>query len=118
MSFNIAEAKKVIPTLRSHQFHPGGNIMLAAADLLDSAIGDTANSMSQVRTAEAETMKVRKDYENALLEIKELREKADLGASAIEMLKIVAATKKGASAAAKDWLVNAKIVEPEAPKAN
>ncbi len=116
MAFNITDAKRLIPTLRAHQQHPGGNLMLMAADQLDAAISDAAGTMSLVRTAEAETVKVRKDYESALLEIKELREKAAVGESAIEMLKVIATMKKGASAAAAGWLTEKGVVQPEAPK--
>ncbi len=114
MSFDTILAKSVINSLRAHSRGPGGEIMEKAANILQDALIDALTAVAQVRGAEAEAIKAKNLYEDALLEIKRLRESSAMGEAAIVVLRDVASTKKGASSKAHLWLeANGKL--PPAP---
>lgn len=104
--FDTIAAKKTINSLQSHRMQPGGELMEKAADLLREALADAGTSMSQIRTAEAEAIGAKKRLEIELLEMKRLRDALTVAEVGIEVLKKVAATKKGASKIAQEWLVS------------
>lgn len=114
MPFDTIEAKKIINSLRAHTRQPGGELMERAANMLDSALSDAISAIAQVRAAEAEAIKAKGQYEDALLENKRLREESTRGKAAIELLVELADTKKGASTKARDWLL-ARSLMPPAP---
>ena len=118
MSFDTIEAKKIINTLRAHTRGPGGEVMEKAAISLQDALTDAMTAVAQVRGAEAEAIKAKGLYEDALLENKRLRDIRDLCDKALAVIREIAANKKGASQKAADWLTANKLasvtVAPEA----
>lgn len=104
MPFDTLAAKKIIHVLEAHRNHPGGEIMLKAAEQLKAATDDAGNSMGQIRAAETVAAEAKGKYDGALLEIKALREKAPLLEGALTALREVATTKRGAQKIAMDFL--------------
>lgn len=117
MPFDTIEAKKIINTLRAHTRGPGGEVMEKAANSLQEALTDAMTAVSQVRGAEAEALKARGQYEDALLENKRLRESRDLCDKAVVVLRDIATNKKGASQKAADWLTAHKLAPVVVPAA-
>jgi hypothetical protein len=112
MPFDTASARKVIISLQAHRSHPGGEMMVKAADLLNDALTDSVGAMTAIRAAEADALKAKRDNEGALLEIKELRERVAVGDAAVETLKQVAAAKKGAGKIAEAFLIERGLIAP------
>lgn len=113
MPFDTLQAKKLISSLNAHAARPGGDLMAMAAASLQEALSDTTNSVAAVRAAESEALKAKRNYDDCLLEIKQLREFEVKGKAAIETLTEIASAKKGASQKAKDWLVAQGLANPE-----
>lgn len=104
MPFDTTEARRLVASLQAHQRHPGGELMLKAAQCLNEALEDAAGAMGRIRSAEAEAEKQKTAYDSALLEIKTARERALVTEEALGVVKQIAETKKGASKVAIDWL--------------
>lgn len=104
MPFDTIAAKKVINALHQMERRPGGDLMLMAAQHLESAVADVGNSMALIRTAESEAITAKDRLAQELLETKRLREILAVKDTAIVALVQVAQTKKGAAKIAQDWL--------------
>lgn len=124
MPFDTIAAKKTINSLQAHRQQPGGELMERAAGLLQDALADAITATSAVRASEAEAIKARRSYDDAMLEIKTLREQGASIRKHIAVLQEVAATKKGAANKARDYLASigqlpataAAPVEPAKPE--
>jgi hypothetical protein len=118
MPFDPALAKKTVTTLQAHRNHPGGDVMLKAADLLMEAVNDAGNSMGQIRTAEASAADIKRKYDDLLLEMKAVREKGALLEGALTALRAIATGKRGGNKMAAEFLernnlaVSTEVVTP------
>lgn len=104
MPFDTTAAKKTVNALRAHSRQPGGEIMEKAAQLLDDAVNDAGNAMGQIRTAEAAAVDAKRKSDDALLELKAVRDRLPLLEAGLTTLRAIAASKRGGNKMAADWL--------------
>ncbi len=112
MPFDTVKAKQLINSLLAHTTRPGGELMAAAADSLQAAVGDATQGMAAVRGAEAESLKATRLYEDCLLELKTVRESNEVGKRAIATIREIAESKKGAAAKAQAFLAAEALIPP------